>query len=61
MHLERLRLKLDLGELLGAFRAVEIVGPRQVGKTTLAREFVDLRSPCYFDLEDPVSRRRCAY
>lgn len=58
MHLERHRLRQTLGELLGAFRAIEIVGPRQVGKTTLAREFVDLRSPRYFDLEDPVSRRR---
>ena len=58
MHLDRLRLKTQLRGLLGAFRAVELVGPRQVGKTTLAREFLDLRSPRYFDLEDPLSRRR---
>ncbi|MCK5451705.1 MAG: AAA family ATPase [Candidatus Omnitrophica bacterium] len=31
------------------------MGPRQCGKTTLAREFVDINSPNYFDLEDPSS------
>jgi len=36
------------------------VGPRQVGKTTLARQFIDFSSPHYFDLEDPVSRQRLA-
>ena len=33
--------------------AVALLGPRQCGKTTLARQFVDTRSPNYFDLEDP--------
>lgn len=37
---------------------VALVGPRQVGKTTLAREFVDQQSSHYFDLEDPVSLAR---
>lgn len=37
---------------------VALVGPRQVGKTTLARSFVDAASPNYFDLEDPVSTAR---
>src|SRR5690606_18106007 len=32
---------------------VVLVGPRQCGKTTLARELVDPQSPNYFDLEDP--------
>ena len=36
-------------------RAVALLGPRQSGKTTLAREFVDMNSPNYFDLEDPNS------
>jgi len=36
-------------------RAVALLGPRQCGKTTLAREFVDINSPNYFDLEDPTS------
>ncbi len=32
-----------------------LMGPRQVGKTTLARELVDINSPNYFDLEDSSS------
>jgi len=34
---------------------VVLSGPRQSGKTTLAREFLQEDSPAYFDLEDPVS------
>lgn len=37
---------------------VALVGPRQVGKTTLARRFVAPESINYFDLEDPVSLAR---
>ena len=40
---------------LGRSRAVALLGPRQCGKTTLARELVDIDSPNYFDLEDPGS------
>ena len=36
-------------------RIVALVGPRQCGKTTLAREIVAADSPNYFDLEDPTS------
>lgn len=39
-------------------RIVALLGPRQCGKTTLARELVPSNSPCYFDLEDPVSAAR---
>lgn len=40
-------------------RAVVVLsGPRQVGKTTLAREFLAEDSPNYFDLEDPPSLAR---
>ena len=35
-----------------------LYGPRQCGKTTLARQLVDASSANYFDLEDPVSQRR---
>ncbi len=55
---DRIALKHELANLLQSFRAVELVGPRQVGKTTLAREFLAPDSPNYFDLEDPVSRAR---
>ena len=37
---------------------VAIIGPRQCGKTTLARQFVSAGSANYFDLEDPVSLAR---
>ena len=42
----------------GASRAVALLGPRQCGKTTLARQFVAVDSANYFDLEDPVSLAR---
>ena len=60
MHVQRLRLRHKLAGLLQAFRAVELVGPRQVGKTTLARDLIDIDSPNYFDLEDSLSRERLA-
>ena len=44
-----------LKESLDRSRVVALVGPRQCGKTTLAREFVAPESPNYFDLEDPTS------
>src|ERR1700693_2525727 len=39
-------------------RVVALVGPRQCGKTTLARQFVAPDSLNYFDLEDPQSLAR---
>jgi predicted AAA+ superfamily ATPase len=39
-------------------RIVALLGPRQCGKTTLAREFVAADSLNYFDLEDPASLAR---
>lgn len=39
-------------------RVVALLGPRQCGKTTLARRFVAPESPNYFDLEDPLSLAR---
>ncbi|WKZ46941.1 MAG: ATP-binding protein [Anaerolineales bacterium] len=43
---------------LGRSRVVALIGPRQSGKTTLARQFVNPASVNYFDLEDPVSLAR---
>ena len=37
---------------------VVLYGPRQCGKTTLARQVARAASAEYFDLEDPVSQRR---
>lgn len=42
--------KVRLAELMAAFPVTAIVGPRQVGKTTLAREF---SADHVFDLENP--------
>ena len=39
-------------------RVVVLTGPRQCGKTTLARELVAVDSPNYFDLEDPATLAR---
>lgn len=39
-------------------RIVALTGPRQCGKTTLARQLVPEDSVNYFDLEDPVSIAR---
>ena len=39
-------------------RVVALLGPRQSGKTTLARQFVSPDSLNYFDLEDPQSLAR---
>jgi uncharacterized protein len=41
-------------------RVVALLGPRQCGKTTLARQFVPADSVNYFDLEDPQSLARLA-
>jgi hypothetical protein len=35
---------------------VVLTGPRQCGKTTLARQILDPSEPTYFDLEDPRAR-----
>ena len=43
---------------LARFPVVAIIGPRQCGKTTLARQLVSAGSANYFDLEDPVSLAR---
>jgi predicted AAA+ superfamily ATPase len=39
-------------------RAVALLGPRQCGKTTLARQLVPAESVNYFDLEDPEGLAR---
>lgn len=43
---------------LGRAPVVVLAGPRQCGKTTLARRFVDPESVSYFDLESPQSLAR---
>ena len=47
-------------EALRRSRVVALIGPRQSGKTTLARQIVPPGSVQYFDLEDPASLARLA-
>lgn len=47
-----------LNNALARSRVVVLVGPRQSGKTTLARELLAEDSVNYFDLEDPTSLAR---
>jgi hypothetical protein len=49
----RLRLVVNVRRALARGRVVALVGPRQSGKTTLARSLVPPSSINYFDLEDP--------
>lgn len=58
--IERRHFKKRIKAALRRSRAVALLGPRQCGKTTLAREFVDIKSGNYFDLEDPESVARLA-
>ncbi|MFA5836115.1 MAG: ATP-binding protein [Bellilinea sp.] len=51
-------LKKVIQRKLETNRIVALIGPRQCGKTTLAREFVPPTSVNYFDLEDPLSLAR---
>ncbi len=54
----RSEIKDSVKAALQRSRVVALVGPRQCGKTTIAREFVPVNSANYFDLEDPVSLAR---
>ncbi|MBK9230366.1 MAG: ATP-binding protein [Anaerolineae bacterium] len=54
----RPQLQQDITHALTRSRVVALIGPRQCGKTTLAREFVPADSMNYFDLEDPISLAR---
>jgi len=47
-----------LNSALNRSRVVVLAGPRQSGKTTLARELLPEDSVNYFDLEDPASLAR---
>lgn len=56
MLIERARPLHKLRTALSRSRVVGLVGPRQCGKTTLARTVVDGRADItYFDLEDPAA------
>jgi hypothetical protein len=54
------RKAIQLAELLDATPAVALLGPRQVGKTTLAQEIGEQRPSIYLDLESDADRARLA-
>jgi predicted AAA+ superfamily ATPase len=63
MNESRVRRKALAARLERALRAnpvVALIGPRQCGKTTLARELTGVRRSTYFDLEDPLDVERLA-
>ena len=57
--IERKRYKTVL-DRLALFPAVALLGPRQVGKTTLAEDIATDRESVYLDLESPSDRRKLA-
>ena len=56
--IRRTSILSELKNALARSRVVVLVGPRQSGKTTLARELIEEDSVNYFDLEDPASLAR---
>ena len=56
--IRRTAIRTALETALRRSRVVALLGPRQCGKTTLARSFVASGSINYFDLEDPESLAR---
>jgi predicted AAA+ superfamily ATPase len=52
------RLSARLEHLLAHSPAVVLLGPRQVGKTTLALEIAETRPSVYLDLEDEADRAK---
>lgn len=56
--IQRPTLTQQIETALARNRVVALLGPRQCGKTTLARQFVAVESANYFDLEDPASLAR---
>ncbi len=49
---------MRLADALRVFPVVALLGPRQCGKTTLARAYAEREPSEFFDLENPVDLRR---
>jgi predicted AAA+ superfamily ATPase len=58
MKVRRDRLIEKVNDALRRSRIVGLVGPRQCGKSTLARDLSGASAVAYFDLEDPTSEAR---
>jgi hypothetical protein len=59
-RIRRIGLAARLERALRANPVVALIGPRQCGKTTLARALAADRRSAYFDLEDPLDLERLA-
>ena len=59
-RIKRPALVARLSRALRASPVVALIGPRQCGKTTLARALARTRRSAYFDLEDPLDLERLA-
>lgn len=58
--IERAELLRQVEYGLKRYAVTAILGPRQCGKTTLAKEVGRLENAVYFDLEDPNDQARLA-
>jgi uncharacterized protein len=58
LWIHRPALETRVHAALARSSAVALIGPRQVGKTTLARRLLPEASPRYFDLENPRDLQR---
>jgi len=56
--IDRSAIRRRVRQALERARVVSLLGPRQCGKTTLARTIVPPESENYFDLEDPAGLAR---
>ena len=52
--IERNDILMEIRNCLAHYPVVAVLGPRQCGKTTLARLLMETNTSNYFDLEDPV-------
>ena len=55
--IQRIRLTASIETALRRSQVVALLGPRQSGKTTLARAIAAAQRTAYFDLESPADRR----
>src|SRR5258706_1463756 len=58
MHIQRTELTGKVTAALKASPITGLLGPRQCGKTTLAKEIAQSQQATYFDLEDPEDQAR---
>lgn len=54
----RTEQSVKIGDLLRQFPITALIGARQVGKTTLARQMADNQAATWFDLENPTDLAR---